>query len=179
MNSAITKINEEAKTVSGQNVPAIAIKDYIVSKCESDEEFAKLVEKPEKCLSKCFTYLSEVAYQRAKAQQEATKCNNICIGMSGDEIFAIVDEYFALDEEELARRKEEEKKAAEEERKKQDEEARKKRAEKQKAKAAEKPKGKADNSPEQVSFFDEISSDEDTENNAEVTENDEVEDDCV
>ena len=118
---ALEKIETEAVSVSGQNVPAIAIYNYLKHKITHDEEFAKQVLIPTKALSKCFSYLTEKAYEVAKAQFEAMKSQKeaqdedddtpeeqkVGVGMSDKEIFGFVNEYFALDDAEIERKKEE------------------------------------------------------------------------
>jgi len=121
---AIEKLENEANSVSGQNVPAIAIYNYLKDKCSQDEAFSEKVMIATKSLSKCFSYIMEIAYTRAKSQHEKTGESKIGIGMSSEEIFSLSIDYFNLDDEAIERKKQEEKKAAEK-RKKEAEEKRK------------------------------------------------------
>lgn len=148
---AMQKLKKEAMAASGQNVPAIAIYSYLLHKCRNSEDFAKLVMVKGKTISKCFTYITNKAYELARVQNISVNTNNntnIGCGMSSDEIFCLADEYFTLTDEEIEKRKEAERikleearKAAEairkEARRKKEEEA---KAKKNKAKKEEKSK---------------------------------------
>ncbi len=153
--NAIAKVEQEAQSVSGQNVPSIAIYSFIKSRCEEDEAFAAKVLNEKKSLSGCFTYLTNRAFDRAQAQTGGNRQQNMTVGMSGDEIFEIVTEYFDLDEEALeAKRKAEKeaaeaaKKAAEEQRKADEKRKAEEKAEKERVAAAIKKNGDA-----QLNFF--------------------------
>ena len=100
---AIKKVNEQARSVSGQNVPAIAIYHYLIDKC-SNNDFAQCVINEEKSLSECFSYITEKAFEKGSQTQAA---NNMpfSVGMSSDEIFKLVDEYFILSNAEIEKRK--------------------------------------------------------------------------
>lgn len=173
---AIEKISVQAEKASGQNVPAIAIYHYLLEKCRADEDFSKLVIAKEKSVSKCFSYITEKAYEAAASQNVTANINSdapISVGMDSDEIFALVDEYFTLSDEEIEKRKEETRKLREEARKAADDarkEAEKKKAD-EKAKAAkEKEKAKKEKEEKkakaeevakaQMSLFDEEGLDE-------------------
>lgn len=145
---AVEKITKQAEKASGQNVPAVAIYHYLLEKCSGDETFSKLVIAEEKSISKCFSYVTEKAYEAAASQNITANTNSdkpISVGMSSDEIFALVDEYFTLSDKEIKKRSEEAQKLREEARKAADdtrkEAEKKKSAEKAKA-AKEKEKAK-------------------------------------
>ena len=117
---ATEKIENEAVSASGQNVPAIAIYHYLLHKVKHDESFAKQVLVSTKALSKCFSYITEKAFEIAKVQYEALKEQTddpeeqkIGVGMGDKEIFGYVDEYYLLDDAELERKKAEAKEKAE------------------------------------------------------------------
>jgi hypothetical protein len=160
---AIEKLENEANSVSGQNVPAIAIYNFLKEKCSEDEIFSGKILIATKSLSKCFSYIMETAYIRAKEQHEKSGEVKVGVGMSSDEIFALAVEYFNLDNEAIERKKEEEKKAAEERRKKAEEKRKAERiknAAKAKSKKSkqkkETPAEKTDEKPkdnEQISLF--------------------------
>ena len=159
---AIEKIEKEAQGVSGQNVPSIAIYSFIKSRCEEDEGFAAKVLNEKKSLSGCFTYLTNRAFDRAQAQTGGDRQQNMTVGMSGDEIFNIVVEYFDLDEEALeAKRKAEKeaaeaaKKAAEEQRKADEKRKAEAKAEKERIAAQIKKNGES-----QLNFFGEANESE-------------------
>lgn len=145
---AVEKITTQAEKASGQNVPAIAIYHYLLEKCSDDEAFSKLVTAKEKNFSKCLSYITEKAYEAAAGQNiTANPSNNtpIGVGMSSDEIFALVDEYFTLTDEEIKKRSEDARKTREEARKAADEarkEAEKKKAAERAKAAKEKEKAK-------------------------------------
>lgn len=168
---AVEKIKKQAECASGQNVPAVAIYNYLINKCNTDNEFSALVIVEGKTLAKCFSYVTERAFEKAAMQNITADTNSptpIGIGMSGDEIFVLVDEYFSLDDKTIEERKTAERKAIEEARKAADElkraaEKEKKQADNKKKKPAdakkevkkpaEKPVAVEDNSP-QMSLFD-------------------------
>lgn len=58
--SAMTKLNNEAATVSGYNVPAIAIRDHVAQRIMSDAIYAEKVIAEGKTLSKCYQYISDI-----------------------------------------------------------------------------------------------------------------------
>lgn len=173
---AVEKITRQAEKASGQNVPAVAIYHYLLEKCSGDEAFSKLIIVKEKSISKCFSYVTEKAYEAAASQNITANTNGdkpISVGMSSDEIFALVDEYFTLSDEEIKKRSEEAQKLREEARKAADdarkEAEKKKSAEKAKAakekekakKEKEEKKAKAEEAAKaQMSLFDEEGLDE-------------------
>lgn len=104
--SAVNKLTDEANSVSGQNVPAIAIFRYLVDKVKDDTEFSKCVMREEKTLSKCFTYLTQTALNKGIEQNPSRNPNTaLTVGMSSAEIFGIVNEYYELTDEEIEKRK--------------------------------------------------------------------------
>lgn len=156
---ALKKLNKEAESVSGQNLPAIGIYHFLVSKVENDVEFAKKVQC--KKLSACFSFVMEQYREQARELSNGTGTREnpevVGIGASSDEIFDYVVDFYTLSDEELKKRAEEKaaarKAKAEKERKEREEkrkaeaaaveeakkeaEAKKKQAEKEKQKAAE------------------------------------------
>lgn len=145
--SAMTKLNNEAATVSGYNVPAIAIRDYIAQRIMTDVDYTEKIITEGKTLSKCFQYISDMAFEKARKMSNSDKKGGIMIGMSSDDIFALVDEYYTLSDEELKEKLEAERpKPAP---------AVKSEAPKQKTTEKTKPsKPKSDNDIEQCSLFD-------------------------
>lgn len=161
---AVLKLTDEAKTVSGQNVPAIAIFQYLLEKVADDEEFAACVVKEEKTLSKCFTYVMEKALNLGREQNPNRKPNDgFTVGMSSTEIFGTVNEYYQLSDEEIENRKKQkleeikaQREAAEQIRA---DEAKKREKKKQEEKAAKEAKAKEktekkENAEAQFSLFD-------------------------
>lgn len=133
INLSIKRINEQSDT--GDNgVPAIAIYLWLLDRVKSDVELAKRTLLKSKTLAKSFEYLTEVAYNRAKAIHEINHKNKVGVGMSDNEIFTLIEEYYMLDDYEIDKRKAEEKAKAEEAKKKAEAERKAKAAE-QKAKA--------------------------------------------
>lgn len=65
--SAMTKLNNEAATVSGYNVPAIAIRDHVAQRIMTDAVYAEKVIAEGKTLSKCYQYISDIAYEKARS----------------------------------------------------------------------------------------------------------------
>lgn len=120
---ATEKLDKEAESVSGQNVPAIGIYHFLRGKCTKSEMFAKQVLIETKTMSKCFSYIIEIYKERAKLQR-VNEESIVGIGADSAEIFAFAEEYYNLDDEAIERRKAEEKAAAKA-RKKEEEEKRK------------------------------------------------------
>lgn len=139
---AVEKLDKEAVSVSGQNVPAIGIYQYLREKASKDTDFAKQVLIETKSLSKCFSYVMEYAYKVAQEQHNQTKETKIGVGMSDAEIYKICEEYFALDDAEIERKKKAEEEAK---KKKAEEEKAKKEAEKETKKKAKTEKSKKSN----------------------------------
>lgn len=157
--SAIEKLDKEAESVSGQNLPAIGIYHFIRAKAIADETFAQQV--LQKKLSECFTFVMEQYREQALNMTRGTGTRDnpevVGISASSDEIFGYVVDFYILSDEALKKRaeekaaarkakaeaekKEREKKAkAEAEAKaktKKEAEAEKKKKEKEKQKAAE------------------------------------------
>lgn len=102
--SAMTKLNNEAATVSGYNVPAIAIRDHIAQRIMTDVIYAEKVIAEGKTLSKCYQYISDIAYEKARKMSNTDKRGGIMIGMSSEEIFALADEYYTLSDDELKKK---------------------------------------------------------------------------
>ena len=102
--SAMTKLNNEAATVSGYNVPAIAIRDHVAQRIMTDAVYAEKVIAEGKTLSKCYQYISDIAYEKARKMSKTDKQGGIMIGMSSDEIFALADEYYTLSDDELKKK---------------------------------------------------------------------------
>ena len=139
----MTKLNNEAATVSGYNVPAIAIRDYIAKRIMTDVDYTEKIITEGKTLSKCFQYISDMAFEKARKMSNSDKKGGIMIGMSSDDIFTLVDEYYTLSDDELKKKLEAERpKPAP---------AVKSEAPKQKTKPS---KPKSDNNIEQCSLFD-------------------------
>lgn len=97
---AIAKLEKESERVSGQQVPAIAIYNFLKEKCQNDEIFASKVLIETKKLSKCFDYIMEFA--RIKS---ITKENRVGVGMSSEELFGLVVDYYKLDDETIEQNK--------------------------------------------------------------------------
>lgn len=102
--SAMTKLNNEAATVSGYNVPAIAIRDHVAQCIMTDAIYAEKVITEGKTLSKCYQYISDMAYEKARKMSKTDKQDGIMIGMSSEEIFALADEYYTLSDDELKKK---------------------------------------------------------------------------
>lgn len=102
--SAMTKLNNEAATVSGYNVPAIAIRDHVAQRIMTDVIYAEKVIAEGKTLSKCYQYISDIAFEKARKTSKTDKQEGIMIGMSSDEIFALADEYYTLSDDELKKK---------------------------------------------------------------------------
>lgn len=109
ISEAVKKINKEAESVSGQQVPAIAIYNFLIDRCRQDPEFSAKVLIETKKLSKCFDHIMTVAYNRAQVQRKVTTGNRVGVGMSSEEIFALVEDYFNLDDEAIAKKEAEDK----------------------------------------------------------------------
>lgn len=131
---AIEKLDKEAESVSGQNVPAIGIYHFVRAKAIADETFAQQVLK--KKLSDCFSFVMEQYREQALDMAKGTGTRDnpeiVNIGASSDEIFGYVVDFYTLSDEELKKRAEE--KAA----------ARKAKAEAEQKKRAEKAKADAE-----------------------------------
>lgn len=97
---AIAKLEKEAESVSGQQVPAIAIYNFLKEKCKNDELFASKVLIETKKLSKCFDYIMEFA--RIKS---ITSENHVGVGMSSEELFGLVADYYKFDDETIEQNK--------------------------------------------------------------------------
>lgn len=138
--SAIAKLDKEAESVSGQNLPAIGIYHFVRDKAISDEAFAQQI--LQKKLSNCFSFVveqyREQAFDMAKGTGTRDNPEVVGIGASSDEIFDYVIDFYTLSDEELKRRAEE--KAAV--RKAKVEAQKKEREEKAKADAAAKANAK-------------------------------------
>jgi len=145
---ALSKLESEAESVSGHNVPAIGIYQFLKEQCESDEGFAQQVLIDTKKMSKCFLHIQEQAYEIAKKQTRPKAGEPVGVGMSSEEIFALVRDYYFLDDAEIERQKEEKRKADEAKRK---EEAEKSKAEQEKRAAEAKAKKKAGKSKKPTS----------------------------
>lgn len=159
LKAATEKLDKEAESVSGQNVPAIGIYHFVRAKAIADEAFAQQV--LQKKLSDCFSFVMEQYREQAlnMARGTGTRDNPevVGIGASADEIYGYVVDFYTLSDEELKKRAEEKaaarKAKAETEKKKRNEkakadaeakakakkeaEAKKKKKEKEKQKAAE------------------------------------------
>ncbi len=109
MKSAIAKLDKEAESVSGQNLPAIGIYHFVRDKAISDEAFAQQI--LQKKLSNCFSFVveqyREQAFDMAKGTGTRDNPEVVGIGASSDEIFDYVIDFYTLSEEELKRRAEE------------------------------------------------------------------------
>lgn len=160
---AIEKLDSEAESVSGQNVPAIGIYHFVRAKAISDETFAQQV--LQKKLSDCFSFVMEQYREQALNMAKGTGTRDnpevVGIGASSDEIFGYVVDFYTLSDEELKQRAEEKvsarKAKAEAEKKERQEKAKadaeakanaKKKADAEKKKK-EKDKKKADEMAEQ------------------------------
>jgi hypothetical protein len=137
VSAAIKKIDLEAESVSGQQVPAIAIYNFIKEKCKEDVAFAEKVLIETKKLSKCFDHIMKIAYNRAEARHNLTKENRVGVGMSSEEIMDLVVDYYNLDDKAIAQKEAEEKAKA-----KAEAEARKKAAAEKKKESDSKKKAK-------------------------------------
>jgi hypothetical protein len=143
--SAIEKLEKQANTSGGHNVPAIPIYNHLKIVCQSDTAFAELVLQEHKTLEKCFGYVYEQV-RKSVAKQSGTQA----VWMSDEATYQLAEDYFRLDDAEIERRKEEERKKKEEERKAREAEAAKAREEakaNQKAQKAQKPKNKPKEKP--------------------------------
>jgi len=131
---AIKKITESSYDSHGADL-AKPIIEFVVKKCKEDEEFADLVLQEHKTLEKCLGFVMEQAKKHLN-------------GKSGfippDEVFAMVNDYFTMDDEALERKKAEEAAKRDEESKKRAEEQAAKNAEKEAQKKAEVKKKASD-----------------------------------
>lgn len=134
LKSATEKLDKEAESVSGQNLPAIGIYHFVRAKAISDETFAQQV--LQKKLSDCFSFVMEQYREQALNMAKGTGTRDnpeaVGIGASSDEIFGYVVDFYTLSDEELKQRAEE--KAA----------ARKAKAEAEKKERQEKAKADAE-----------------------------------
>lgn len=106
---ALKKLDAEAESVSGQNLPAIGIYHMIRAKVTEDISFAQCI--LNKKLSACFFYVMEqykdVALDMAKGTGTRDNPEIVGIGASSDEIFDFVVDFYTLTDEELKKRTEE------------------------------------------------------------------------
>ena len=141
---AIKKIAESEYGNHGQDL-AKPIIEFIVGKCEN-EEFAALVMQEHKALEKALNFVMEQAKKHLD-------------GKSGfippDEVFAMVNDYFTMEDETLERKKAEEAAKREEENKCRAEEQKARNTEKEEQKKAEAKKKTTDKkqSEGQLSLF--------------------------
>ena len=138
--AAVAKIQKEAESVSGQQVPAIAIYNFIIQKCQEDIDFAAKVNIETKKLSKCFNHIMKIAYNRAEARHNLTKEKSVGVGMSSEEIMELVVDYYNLDDEAIAKKEAEEKAKAQAEAEARKKAAAEKKKENDNKKKAKKPK---------------------------------------
>ena len=123
---AIKKITESEYGNHGEDL-AKPIIEFIIGKCE-EEEFAALVMQEHKTLEKALDFVMEQAKKHLNSKSGY---------IPPDEVFAMVNDYFVMDDEALERKKAEEAAKREEENKRRAEEQRAKDAEKQELKKAE------------------------------------------
>ena len=103
---ATAKLEREANSSGGQNVPAIPIYNHLKKLCESRIGFADMVLQEHKTLIKCFTYVYEqVKNTLAKGSQNAW--------VADDVVYKLAEDYYCLDDAEIERQKAEEKKKRE------------------------------------------------------------------
>ena len=105
---AVAKLEREANSSGGQNVPSIPIYNHLRKICESDTSFAGLVNQEHKTLIKCFSYIYEQVRNTI-----ANGANSIWVA-DGD-VYKLSEDYYRLDDAEIERRKSEEKKKRDEE----------------------------------------------------------------
>lgn len=106
---ALAKLDKEAESVSGQNLPAIGMYHFVRDKIPMDIAFAQKV--LEKKLSKCFSFVmaqyEEQALEMAKGTGTRDKPETVGVGASSDEIFDYIIDFYTLSDEELKQRAEE------------------------------------------------------------------------
>ncbi len=124
---AIKKITESLQGIEEKRVPAEPIAEFLKNKCE-DEEFATLVMQEHKSLKRCLDFVYE------QARKHLDGANG---WIDDNDVYMMAVDYFALDDEELERKKAEEEKKLEEERKQRDVEKKKKQAEEKESKTKE------------------------------------------
>lgn len=137
---ALNKLDKEAESVSGQNLPAIGIYHFVKRKVAKEPDFAQKV--MQKKLSACFSFVMEQYREQALNMSRGTGTRDnpeiIGIGASEEEIFDYVVDFYTLSDEELKKRADE--KAAS--RKAKAEALKKEQEEKAKAEAEAKAKAK-------------------------------------
>lgn len=106
---AIAKLEKEAESVSGQNLPAIGMYYFIRKKIHTDVTFAQNV--IEKKLSDCFSFVMEQYREQAFNMSRRTGTRDepevVGVGASSDEIFDYIVDFYTLSNEELKKRAEE------------------------------------------------------------------------
>ena len=143
---AINKIMEAEHGNHGADL-ASPIIEFVIEKCAVDEEFATLVMQEHKTLEKCLDFVMEQAKKHLNGKSGYIPPN---------EVFAMVNDYFTMDDAELEAKKAEEAAKREEKNKKRAEEKKAQDAEKQAQKKAEakKKSNEKNQSKDQLTFFD-------------------------
>ncbi len=103
---AIAKLEKEAESVSGQQVPAIAIYNFLKEKCQNDELFASRVLIETKTLSKCLNYIMEFpCIKKVTSCYDVTMEIHTGFEMPSEELFRLVVDYYKLDDETVEQNK--------------------------------------------------------------------------
>lgn len=125
--NAIKKIKESEHKYHGPEL-ANPIAEFVIGKCEEDEEFAALVMQEHKTLLKCLDFIVEQAKKHLNGKAGY---------IPPEEVYAMANDYFAMDDAALEAKKAEADAKREEESKKRDAEQKSAKAEKDAEKKAD------------------------------------------
>lgn len=92
LEKAINILNGELEKEHSSMVPAIPIINYLISKCENDEEFAERIVLENKRIKECFEYV---------LQEVRKKLNNKNGWIDDPEVYAMAETYYLSDDENL------------------------------------------------------------------------------
>lgn len=104
ISGAIKKINEQAPSASGYNVPAVGIYNHLIEKCQESEDFAACVNKEEKSIAGCFEHVVQHFFEAGMLGGFTPVPGDKraqCVGSDSTVIFAVVDAYFEKTNEDL------------------------------------------------------------------------------
>ena len=89
LENAINILNEELEKKHSPMVPAVPIINYLISKCENNEEFAKRIDLENKSIKECFKYV---------LQEVKKKLNNKNGWIDDPEVYGMAEYYYLSDE---------------------------------------------------------------------------------
>ncbi len=89
LENAINILNEELEKKHSPMVPAVPIINYLISKCENNEEFAKRIVLENKSIKECFKYV---------LQEVKKKLNNKNGWIDDQEVYDMAETYYLSDE---------------------------------------------------------------------------------